>query len=86
MDLITTGAGQATRRARADLKREILALVDASGRTGLRWSAAIHSLESQSSIPIDHSEFAEVIRTLVDEGVLKVIGERDRRTIRRIAA
>lgn len=85
LDLITTGAGQTARRVRADLKREILGLVDAAGRTGLRWNAAIKALENQSSVPVDHAEFAEVVKGLCDEGVLKVVGERDRRTIRRLA-
>ncbi|TXT10831.1 hypothetical protein VHUM_02336 [Vanrija humicola] len=85
LDLITTGAGQTTRRVRADLKREILTLVDASGRTGLRWNAAIRSLESQSSVPVDHHEFSEVVKELSNEGIVKVVGEKDRRTIRRLA-
>ncbi|KAL1408667.1 MCM DNA helicase complex subunit [Vanrija albida] len=85
LDLITTGAGQTARRVRADLKREILTLVDAAGRTGLRWNAAIRSLETQSSVPVDHHEFAEVVKELTNEGIVKVVGERDRRTIRRLA-
>lgn len=36
-------------------------------------------------MPVDHAEFAEVIKGLVDEGVVKVVGERERRTIRRLA-
>lgn len=86
LDLITTGAGAAMRRQRADLKREIISLIDASGRTGLRWSAAIRALEQQSSVPVDHAEFAEVVRGLTDEGIVNVIGDRERRTIRRIGA
>lgn len=88
LDLITTGAGGAGRRAKADLKREILGLVDKAGRTGLRWTAAVRSIESQSSVPVDHTEFADSIKELSEEGIIKVIGERDRerdrRTIRRI--
>ncbi|ORX40870.1 MCM2/3/5 family-domain-containing protein [Kockovaella imperatae] len=85
LDLINTGAGSTTRRIRGDLKQEILSLVDAGGRTGLRWTAAIRALEQQASVPVDHAEFAEVVRALVDEGVLKIVGERERRTIRRLA-
>lgn len=85
LDLITTGAGQQARRVRADLKREILGLVDAAGRTGLRWVAAIKALENQSTVPVDHAEFADVVKALCDEGVLKVVGEKERRTIRRLA-
>lgn len=84
LDLINTGAGAAGRRVRADMRREVLKLVDSAGRTGLRWNAAIRALEGQSSVPVDHSEFADVVKTLADEGVLKVVGERERRTIRKI--
>jgi len=51
----------------------------------LRWTAAIKGLENQSSVPVDHAEFAEVMRTLTEEGLVKVVGERERRTIRRMA-
>ncbi|WRT70901.1 uncharacterized protein IL334_007900 [Kwoniella shivajii] len=86
LDLLTTGAASSTRRARSDLKKELLSIIDSAGsRTGLKWSSAIKGLENQSSVPIDHSEFAELVRSLVEEGVLKVVGERERRTIRRLA-
>jgi DNA replication licensing factor MCM4 len=85
LDLINTGAGSTTRRIRGDLKREILQLVDSAGRTGLRWTAAIKALETQSTVPVDHAEFAEVIKGMVDEGVVKIVGERERRTIKRLA-
>jgi DNA replication licensing factor MCM4 len=85
LDLINTGAGSTTRKIRGDLKREILALVDSAGRTGLRWTAAIKAIENQSSVPVDHAEFAEIIRGMTDEGTIKVVGESERRTIRRLA-
>ena len=85
LDLINTGAGSMARRIRGDMKREILALVDSSGRLGLRWTAAIKNLEGQSATPVDHAEFAEVVKGLVDEGIVKIVGEKERRTIRRLA-
>ncbi|KAK8850719.1 hypothetical protein IAR55_004639 [Kwoniella newhampshirensis] len=85
LDLINTGAGSAARRLRGDIKREILALVDGAGRSGLRWSAAIKGLEQQSTVPVDHAEFAEVVKSMTDEGLVKIVGERERRTIRRLA-
>jgi DNA replication licensing factor MCM4 len=51
----------------------------------LKWQSAIRSIEEQSSIPVDINEFAEVVRDLEHEGIIKVVGERERRTIRRIA-
>jgi DNA replication licensing factor MCM4 len=85
LDLINTGAGTSKRRQHADLKREILTLVDAAGRTGLKWVAAIKALDNQSSIPTDHAEFAAVVKAMTEEGVVKVVGEREKRTIRRLA-
>lgn len=83
LDLITTGAGQTMRRVRADLKREILSLVNAAGTTGLRWTAAIRAIEQQSSVPLDHAEFAEVVKGMQEEGLVKVVGDKERRTIRK---
>lgn len=85
LDLINTGAGAQTRRLRTDLKREVLTLVDAAGRMGLKWTAAIRTLDNQSTIPVDHAEFAEVVKGMVEEGIVKVVGEREKRTIRRLA-
>ena len=62
-----------------------MTLVDSAGRTGLRWSAAIKALSDQSSVPIDHAEFSEVMKGMVEEGLVKVLGEREKRTIRRLA-
>jgi DNA replication licensing factor MCM4 len=60
-------------------------LLDSSGRQGLKWQSAIRSIEEQSSIPVDPNEFAETVRALEHEGIVKVVGEREKRTIRRIA-
>ena len=88
LDLITTGAGQQQRKLRGDLKREILHILDSEPRssssTGLRYSSLMTKLEGQSSIPVNASEFNETIKTLVAEGVIKVVGEREKRTIRKI--
>jgi DNA replication licensing factor MCM4 len=85
LDLINTGASTSARRHRSDLKREILNLVDQAGRSGLKWTAAIRALEGQSSVPVDQGEFGEVVKGMVDEGVVKIVGEREKRTIRRLA-
>ncbi|WVQ86199.1 hypothetical protein IAT38_008367 [Cryptococcus sp. DSM 104549] len=84
LDLINTGAGSTMRRVRADLKREINALVTRAGSRGIKWNDAIRNLETQSKIPVDHSEFAEIVNSLVEEGVCRVIGSRDGRTIKKI--
>lgn len=41
-------------------------------------------LESQSLVRISSAEFQQVIRELEQEGLVKVVGERERRMIRRV--
>ncbi|ODN77829.1 hypothetical protein L202_04947 [Cryptococcus amylolentus CBS 6039] len=83
LDLINTGAGQTMRRARADLKREIIKIVVEKARsTGIRWAAVIDELDKQSNVPVDHAQFAEIVKELEEEQTVKVSGERDRRIIR----
>lgn len=84
MGLLDTGIGRAQRRMRGDMRKAVLALLDGgAGTKGVRWTDAYKSLESQSSIRVTAGEFQEVIRALEQEGMVKVIGERERRVIRR---
>ncbi|KAJ7638546.1 cell division control protein 54 [Roridomyces roridus] len=80
MGLLNTGTGTGQRRMREDMRRGILSMLDttsgAKGR-GIRWNDA-------SSVRIDAAEFTEVIKTLENEGLVKVVGERERRMIRKM--
>lgn len=84
IDLLNTGAGQQQRRLHADLKKEISALVDGlqNGRS-VRWADAMQQLGEQSSVAVDSAEFGKAVKELEAEGVLKVVGERERRTLRK---
>ena len=83
--LINTGTSLQQRKMRGDLKKEILNLLDgAAGSRGIRWADLIKQLGSQSSVPVESNEFSETIRALETEGIVKVVGDRDRRTIKRI--
>ncbi|KAF8336954.1 MCM-domain-containing protein [Cantharellus anzutake] len=85
IDLLNTGAGQQQRRLRSDLQREVVNMLDALGANrSLRWADALKQLGEQSSITIDPIEFAEIIKALENEGSVKVVGEREKRTIRKI--
>jgi DNA replication licensing factor MCM4 len=86
MGLLDTGVGQQDRKLRGDMRKEVLNILDGSGNggRGLKWADALGRLENQSSIRVDVSEFAEVIKSLEHEGLIKVVGDRDRRTIRRV--
>lgn len=84
IDLLNTGAGQQQRKLHADLKREITSLIDAlSAGRSLRWTDALSQLNEQSNVQVNAAEFTAAIRELELEGVLKVVGERDRRTLRK---
>lgn len=69
-----------------DLKKAISGLLESSGNKGFRWQDAIKKLEEQSSISIDASEFAEVVKGMEHEGLVKVTGERDRRMIKKVSS
>ncbi|CAE6429926.1 unnamed protein product [Rhizoctonia solani] len=88
MDLINTGSGAGQRRARADLKREVTRLASEMGSAGARpvkWSELQRELAKQSSVGVEASEFNEVVRALESEGVVRIAGERDRRTIQLVS-
>ncbi|KAH7928821.1 MCM-domain-containing protein [Leucogyrophana mollusca] len=88
MGLLNTGTGAGQRKMRDDMRREILAMLDGgagSGKgRGIKWGDAVKRLGEQSSVRVDAAEFTEVIKALENEGLLTVVGERDRRMIRRI--
>ena len=87
MGLLNTGTGQQQRRLREDMRKEVLNLLGASASAssrGIRWADAIQQLANQSSIRLDAAEFKEVIGAMEAEGLVRVVGERDRRTIKRV--
>lgn len=88
MGLLNTGTGQQQRKLREDMQKEVLNLLGSSGTAsrGIRWADAIQQLANQSSIRVDAGEFKEVISAMEAEGLVRVVGERERRMIRRVDA
>lgn len=86
MGLLNTGTGVGQRKMQDDMRRELLTMLDggAGKGKGLKWGEAMKRLADQSSIRVDAAEFSEVIKVMVNEGVLTVVGERDKRMIRRV--
>lgn len=86
MGLLDTGVGRQQRKLRGDMRKAVLVMLDGSagGTRGVRWADALQQLESQSSVRISSAEFQQVIRELEQEGLVKVVGERERRMIRRV--
>ncbi|KIM22898.1 hypothetical protein M408DRAFT_78352 [Serendipita vermifera MAFF 305830] len=86
MSLLNTGVGANQRRLRGDLGKEVMTMLNGPvGKKGMKWADALAAINEQSSISVDSAEFGEVIRALEMEGQVKVIGERDRRVIKRIS-
>ena len=85
MGLLNTGTGAGQRKLRDDMRKEVVTILEgaAKGR-GIKWMELIKTLGDQSSIKVDLVDFTEVIKGLENEGVLKVVGERDKRMIRKI--
>lgn len=88
MGLLNTGTGQGQRKMRDDMRREVLSMLEGSAGSsrGIKWMDVVKQLGGQSSIKVDSTEFAEVIKALENEGRVKVVGERERRTIRKTEA
>ncbi|KAI0312709.1 MCM-domain-containing protein [Amylostereum chailletii] len=87
MGMLNTGTGTGQRKLREAMRKALLDLLGSSSSgasRGLRWAEAITQLASQSSIRVDAGEFKEVVNTLEAEGLVKVVGERDKRMIRRV--
>lgn len=85
MGLLNTGTGSGQRKLREDMRKEVLSLLDGAGKgRGIKWSEVVKQLGEQSSVKVDVTEFSEVMKGLENEGLLKVVGEREKRTIRRI--
>ncbi|KAF9489512.1 MCM-domain-containing protein [Pleurotus eryngii] len=87
MSMLNTGTGQGQRKLRDDMRKEVVAMLDragASGKRGIRWTDVVKQLSEQSSMKVDAVDFNEVIKTLENEGIVKVMGEREKRMIRRI--
>ncbi|OAV99560.1 hypothetical protein PTTG_25210 [Puccinia triticina 1-1 BBBD Race 1] len=89
LDLLQTGQGLHQRKLMEDWKREILKLLDAAQAQtarGVRWPVLLELLANQSSIPIDPAEFSDVLKALVEEGLISISGERDKRVIFRTSS
>jgi DNA replication licensing factor MCM4 len=86
MSLLTEGTSASERRHRENLKKGVLAVVDEMGATGNapRWADVYRRLTEQSSVEVEGNEFTEAVRGLETEGLVTIIGEGARRSIRRM--
>lgn len=84
MSMLNTGTAQGQRKMLDDMRKEVINILNTYGSRGMKWVDAVKTLGAQSSIKIDSSEFGEVIKSLENEGIIKVVGEKDKRVIRKI--
>ncbi|KAK5990660.1 DNA replication licensing factor mcm4 [Cladobotryum mycophilum] len=86
MSLLTEGTSTAERKRRADLKDAALRLLDemTAGGNSVRWGDVSRRLAEGSSLPIEQSEFNEIMRALEAENAIMITGEGARRGIRRV--
>jgi DNA replication licensing factor MCM4 len=85
MDLINTGIG-ATGRAQLDaMKREIRQLLLNRETASVKWGTLLNELSEQSQVPIQPSDFEQVVHELETEQVVRISGGRgSQRIIRRL--
>ncbi|KAH8829186.1 cell division control protein 54 [Flagelloscypha sp. PMI_526] len=86
--MLNTGTAQGQRKLRDDMRKAVLQILDEAGKSnrGVKWSTAISTLGEQSNMRVDTADFAEVIRALENEGLVKVMGQRENRMLRRMDA
>ncbi|KAF9885018.1 hypothetical protein FE257_000841 [Aspergillus nanangensis] len=89
MGLLTEGTSASERKQREALKRGVLGIIDDLSSAGgsVRWAEVYRVLNEQSSAQssggVDGAQFAEAIRSLETEGVINVLGDGARKSIRR---
>jgi DNA replication licensing factor MCM4 len=88
MSLLTEGTSTAERKRKADMKDAVVRLLDelTAGGQSVRFSEVARKLAEGSSIAVEASEFAEVMRALEMEGAVMISGEGPRKNVRRVTA
>jgi DNA replication licensing factor MCM4 len=88
MSLLTEGTSSSERRRRQDLKNAVIEMLDEMGRQGdqVRYSDLGRRIAETSSIEVTSEELSESMRALQQEGLVQIVGEGPRRSIRRIVA
>lgn len=88
MSLLTEGTSAADRKRREELRTALLHLLDemTAGGNSVRWGDVGRRLSEGASVPVEQSEFNEVMRALEAENAITINGEGARRTVRRITS
>ena len=87
MELITTGLSNLQRRARSDLRREVMRLVEhltEGNNAPARVTDVLRMLNEQSQLSVGGEELGGVLEGLVAEGGSVISGAGSARTIRKV--
>lgn len=87
MELITTGLSNLQRRARSDLRREVVRLVEqmtSGSNAPARVADLLRMLNEQSNLNVGAEEMGGVLDSLVAEGGIVVNGTGSSRTVRKV--
>jgi DNA replication licensing factor MCM4 len=87
MELITTGLSTLQRRARSDLRREVVRLVEqltGGNNAPARVGDLLRMLNEQSNLNIGAEELGGVLESLVAEGGMVIGGSGSSRTVRKV--
>jgi DNA replication licensing factor MCM4 len=87
MELITTGLSTLQRRARADLRREVVRLVEqmtSGSNAPARVADLLRLLNEQSNLSVAAEELGTVLDNLENEGGIVVNGSGSARTVRKV--
>jgi DNA replication licensing factor MCM4 len=87
MELITTGLSNLQRRARSDLRREVVRLVEqmtSGSNAPARVGDLLRMLNEQSNLNVGAEELGGVLDSLVGEGGIVINGTGSSRTVRKV--
>ncbi|EMR08307.1 hypothetical protein PNEG_03150 [Pneumocystis murina B123] len=87
MDLIYTGEGIVQRRAKGDLKRELLKLLEEMSAHGssIKFVDLFKKFSEQSTVEINLNEFNDALRSLETNDSIQILGEGSKRIFRKIS-
>ncbi|CAI2162770.1 12474_t:CDS:10 [Funneliformis geosporum] len=81
LDLITTGYGSYERRLLTVMREEFQKMIDRTKVTNINWKKALDDFNEQSDVKIDEKQFETMIHSLEQEGMLRLTGSGNDRTI-----
>ncbi|KAJ4424835.1 MCM DNA helicase complex subunit [Gnomoniopsis sp. IMI 355080] len=88
MSLLTEGTSTADRKRKEDMKDAVTKLLDelTAGGQSVKYAEVAKKLGENAGVPVESSDFAEVMRALEMDGSITMTGEGARKSVRRVTA